>query len=164
MHRLMPVALITGDHPVTARAIARQLGFSLERMQAEEARRTAEAAILKVPDTHFHDYEKSARPGRKLGHVTAVGDDTALAGIRRLVAQAQESRSRAGTSSRIRASAPARAPGSGMLSQAIRVPSAASAKCTCRPGRADRTRNADQNIDAGGCSDAIRWTSGSGGA
>jgi 5-(carboxyamino)imidazole ribonucleotide synthase len=32
------------------------------------------AAILKVPDTHFHDYEKSARPGRKLGHVTVTAE------------------------------------------------------------------------------------------
>jgi 5-(carboxyamino)imidazole ribonucleotide synthase len=30
------------------------------------------ATVLKVPDTHFHDYEKSARPGRKLGHVTVT--------------------------------------------------------------------------------------------
>lgn len=32
------------------------------------------AAILKVPNTHFHDYEKSARPGRKLGHVTVTAE------------------------------------------------------------------------------------------
>ena len=32
------------------------------------------AAILKMADTHFHDYEKSARPGRKLGHVTVTAE------------------------------------------------------------------------------------------
>jgi 5-(carboxyamino)imidazole ribonucleotide synthase len=29
-------------------------------------------SVLRVPDTHFHDYEKSPRPGRKLGHVTVT--------------------------------------------------------------------------------------------
>jgi 5-(carboxyamino)imidazole ribonucleotide synthase len=32
-------------------------------------------AALAVPGVHVHLYDKSARPGRKLGHVTAVGDD-----------------------------------------------------------------------------------------
>ncbi|MDQ1461267.1 MAG: 5-(carboxyamino)imidazole ribonucleotide synthase, partial [Actinomycetota bacterium] len=36
-------------------------------------------AILSVPGAHLHDYMKSARPGRKLGHVTVTaGDPEAL--------------------------------------------------------------------------------------
>jgi 5-(carboxyamino)imidazole ribonucleotide synthase len=36
--------------------------------------------VLAVPGAHFHSYDKEARPGRKVGHVTIVGDDpTALA-------------------------------------------------------------------------------------
>lgn len=34
-------------------------------------------AALEVPGVHVHLYGKDARPGRKLGHVTALGDDTA---------------------------------------------------------------------------------------
>jgi 5-(carboxyamino)imidazole ribonucleotide synthase len=30
------------------------------------------AAVLSLPNCHLHDYGKSARPGRKLGHATAV--------------------------------------------------------------------------------------------
>ncbi|NJP05315.1 MAG: 5-(carboxyamino)imidazole ribonucleotide synthase [Chloroflexaceae bacterium] len=38
------------------------------------------SAILAVPGSHVHDYGKSARAGRKLGHVTVRGDDrTAVA-------------------------------------------------------------------------------------
>jgi 5-(carboxyamino)imidazole ribonucleotide synthase len=35
------------------------------------------AAVLAIPGAHLHDYGKSARPGRKVGHVTvtAVDDD-----------------------------------------------------------------------------------------
>jgi 5-(carboxyamino)imidazole ribonucleotide synthase len=37
-------------------------------------------AVLSVPGTHFHDYGKEPRPGRKLGHVTVTaGDDGELA-------------------------------------------------------------------------------------
>jgi 5-(carboxyamino)imidazole ribonucleotide synthase len=38
-----------------------------------------------VPGVHVHLYAKPARPGRKLGHVTATGDDPvdALARARR---------------------------------------------------------------------------------
>jgi 5-(carboxyamino)imidazole ribonucleotide synthase len=32
------------------------------------------AAVLAIPGTHFHDYEKAPRPGRKVGHVTVVAD------------------------------------------------------------------------------------------
>ncbi len=32
-------------------------------------------AVLTIPGAHLHDYGKSPRPGRKLGHVTVVGDD-----------------------------------------------------------------------------------------
>jgi 5-(carboxyamino)imidazole ribonucleotide synthase len=34
-------------------------------------------AILRVPGAHLHDYGKSPRPGRKLGHVTVTASDTA---------------------------------------------------------------------------------------
>jgi 5-(carboxyamino)imidazole ribonucleotide synthase len=33
------------------------------------------ACILEIPGTHVHLYGKSARPGRKIGHVTIVDDD-----------------------------------------------------------------------------------------
>ena len=33
------------------------------------------AALADQPDVKLHFYGKSARPGRKVGHVTAVGDD-----------------------------------------------------------------------------------------
>ena len=35
-----------------------------------------------VPGAHVHDYGKSWRPGRKLGHVTVVGDDAGAAHVR----------------------------------------------------------------------------------
>ena len=35
------------------------------------------AAVLAVPGAHLHRYGKSPRPGRKVGHVTVVGDDLA---------------------------------------------------------------------------------------
>jgi 5-(carboxyamino)imidazole ribonucleotide synthase len=35
-------------------------------------RMPARAAVLKQPGVHLHDYGKSARPGRKLGHCTLV--------------------------------------------------------------------------------------------
>ena len=39
----------------------------------------ARDAVLSVPGTHFHDYGKAPRPGRKLGHVTVTaGDDDEL--------------------------------------------------------------------------------------
>jgi 5-(carboxyamino)imidazole ribonucleotide synthase len=34
-------------------------------------------AVLAVPGTHFHDYGKAGRPGRKVGHVTVVADTRA---------------------------------------------------------------------------------------
>jgi 5-(carboxyamino)imidazole ribonucleotide synthase len=34
-----------------------------------------------VPGAHVHDYGKSWRPGRKLGHVTVVGDDATAAHV-----------------------------------------------------------------------------------
>ena len=45
-------------------------------------------AALAVPGAHVHLYGKRSRPGRKLGHVTALGEDagTALATARRAVA------------------------------------------------------------------------------
>ncbi len=33
------------------------------------------AAVLRVPGAHLHDYAKSPRPGRKLGHVTVTAPD-----------------------------------------------------------------------------------------
>lgn len=35
-------------------------------------------AALAMPDAHIHLYGKGARPGRKLGHVTVLGDDPAI--------------------------------------------------------------------------------------
>ena len=32
---------------------------------------------LSLPGVHVHDYGKSARPNRKLGHATVVGQDRA---------------------------------------------------------------------------------------
>jgi 5-(carboxyamino)imidazole ribonucleotide synthase len=32
-------------------------------------------ALLQIPDTHVHLYDKAPRPGRKLGHVTIVAND-----------------------------------------------------------------------------------------
>ena len=37
----------------------------------------ARDAVLAVPGAHFHDYGKSGRPGRKVGHVTLVADTAA---------------------------------------------------------------------------------------
>jgi len=50
---------------------------------SDPAARTADA--LAVPGLHLHLYGKAAKPGRKLGHVTVVGDDVAqcLAAARR---------------------------------------------------------------------------------
>lgn len=33
------------------------------------------AAVLRVPNAHLHDYGKSPRPGRKVGHVTVLRED-----------------------------------------------------------------------------------------
>jgi 5-(carboxyamino)imidazole ribonucleotide synthase len=33
------------------------------------------AAMSAVPEAHIHLYGKEPRPGRKLGHVTVLGDD-----------------------------------------------------------------------------------------
>jgi 5-(carboxyamino)imidazole ribonucleotide synthase len=33
------------------------------------------AAVLAVPGAHLHDYAKSSRPGRKIGHVTVIAGD-----------------------------------------------------------------------------------------
>jgi len=35
------------------------------------------AAVMAVPGAHLHDYDKEARPGRKLGHVTVCAGDEA---------------------------------------------------------------------------------------
>ena len=48
--------------------------------------------VLSLEDGHFHDYGKSARPGRKVGHVTVVapsaaGRDRALAELGQIVTQ-----------------------------------------------------------------------------
>jgi 5-(carboxyamino)imidazole ribonucleotide synthase len=32
------------------------------------------AAVLGIPGAHLHLYDKAPRPGRKLGHVTLVGE------------------------------------------------------------------------------------------
>ncbi len=36
-----------------------------------------QAAVLAVPGTHYHDYGKASRPGRKVGHLTLRRDDPA---------------------------------------------------------------------------------------
>lgn len=48
--------------------------------------------VLAVPDAHVHLYDKSARPGRKVGHVNVTGPDTAAveATLARLEALAAE--------------------------------------------------------------------------
>ena len=35
------------------------------------------AAAREIEETHVHDYGKSPRPGRKLGHITVIGDAAA---------------------------------------------------------------------------------------
>ncbi len=47
-------------------------------------------ALLGLPGVHWHDYDKSPRPGRKLGHLTQICStrrecDRAAAGLRRLL-------------------------------------------------------------------------------
>jgi 5-(carboxyamino)imidazole ribonucleotide synthase len=37
----------------------------------------AREALLAVPGAHLHDYGKTPRPGRKLGHVTVVARSVA---------------------------------------------------------------------------------------
>ncbi len=45
--------------------------------------------LLAIPGVHWHDYGKSARPGRKIGHLTlTAGSATELADNARLVAEA----------------------------------------------------------------------------
>lgn len=46
------------------------------------------ARVLALPDVHPHIYGKEPRPGRKLGHVTALGDDLAETRTRALLAAA----------------------------------------------------------------------------
>jgi 5-(carboxyamino)imidazole ribonucleotide synthase len=43
--------------------------------ESTDLARTLPAALAAVPNCSIHLYGKSARPGRKLGHVTALGDD-----------------------------------------------------------------------------------------
>ena len=31
--------------------------------------------MARRPDLHFHQYGKEVKPGRKIGHVTMIGDD-----------------------------------------------------------------------------------------
>lgn len=46
------------------------LGGSVEDLDAQRA-----VVLERVPDVRIHLYGKSVKPGRKVGHVTAVGDD-----------------------------------------------------------------------------------------
>lgn len=50
-----------------ARGMACMLNFVGEMPDA--------TAALRVPGLHWHDYGKTPRPGRKLGHATVIGDD-----------------------------------------------------------------------------------------
>lgn len=34
-------------------------------------------AVLAIPGVHLHDYEKRARPGRKVGHITITATSDA---------------------------------------------------------------------------------------
>ena len=48
------------------------------------------AQVLAIPGAHMHDYGKSPRPGRKLGHCTVIASsrvtrDAALAAVRELL-------------------------------------------------------------------------------
>ncbi len=48
------------------------------------------AAVLRVPAAHLHDYGKTSRPGRKVGHVTVTADtaevrDDRLTALRSIV-------------------------------------------------------------------------------
>jgi 5-(carboxyamino)imidazole ribonucleotide synthase len=43
--------------------------------ESTDLARTLPAALAEVPNCSVHLYGKSSRPGRKLGHVTALGDD-----------------------------------------------------------------------------------------
>ena len=52
-------------HAVMVNVVGSDLGDPAERL----------AAALPTDDVHVHLYGKSWRPGRKLGHVTALGDD-----------------------------------------------------------------------------------------
>jgi 5-(carboxyamino)imidazole ribonucleotide synthase len=45
------------------------LGGSVDDLEAQRA-----VVLARVPDIHIHLYGKSVKPGRKVGHVTAVGD------------------------------------------------------------------------------------------
>jgi 5-(carboxyamino)imidazole ribonucleotide synthase len=46
------------------------LGGSISDLEAQRA-----VVLARVPDIRVHLYGKSVTPGRKVGHVTAVGDD-----------------------------------------------------------------------------------------
>jgi 5-(carboxyamino)imidazole ribonucleotide synthase len=52
-------------------------------------------AVLGIPGAHLHDYGKSPRPGRKVGHCTLVDDDRArlherLAILREVVSRSNQ--------------------------------------------------------------------------
>jgi 5-(carboxyamino)imidazole ribonucleotide synthase len=53
-------------------------------------RKPAASKLLRVPGAHWHDYGKTPRPGRKLGHVTVVASrrsarDRAAGQLRRVL-------------------------------------------------------------------------------
>jgi len=45
------------------------LGGSIDDLEAQRA-----VVLEQVPDIHIHLYGKAVKPGRKVGHVTAVGE------------------------------------------------------------------------------------------
>jgi 5-(carboxyamino)imidazole ribonucleotide synthase len=53
-------------------------------------RKPAAKKLLRIPGAHWHDYGKTPRPGRKLGHVTLItarrgARDRAARRLRRLL-------------------------------------------------------------------------------
>lgn len=54
----------------------------------------APAQVLGMPGAHFHDYGKSPRPGRKMGHVTLRGESSAVIqeNLRKLLALVENQR------------------------------------------------------------------------
>jgi 5-(carboxyamino)imidazole ribonucleotide synthase len=68
-------------------------------------------AALAIPGVHVHLYDKPARPGRKLGHVTATGDDPATVRARATHAAAILAGAKRGSEGEVSPSPSGRGPG-----------------------------------------------------